>query len=164
MKPEWYKPTSRFCISKIWVHKTWPSVYALRHEECKQRSTHFSLSHLLHLGHRFTFVAAYKDLQERDTGCPTGQVCKYTLVAKTDISEEASRQTSCNCCPTQPSVCSCLSYIWCFWPENTHIDLRRRLSHYSTRYNATDSHEISHFTTKLDSSLDPSGERTWTNY
>jgi len=71
MKPKWGQPTPRFCITKIRVHKNCSCVYALLQEECRQRSTHSSPLYLLDLGDRFTLVPTYKDLQERDSGCPT---------------------------------------------------------------------------------------------
>jgi hypothetical protein len=69
-RPKWNQPTPRFCISKIWVHKCCPCVYALRQEECRQRSTYSSPLYLLDLGHRFTLVPTYC-LQKRETlGAP----------------------------------------------------------------------------------------------
>lgn len=55
-KPNWKQPTPKFCISKIWVHKCCSCVYALRQEECRQRSTYSSPLYLLDLGDRFTLV------------------------------------------------------------------------------------------------------------
>lgn len=55
-RPNWNQPTPIFCISKLWVHKCCSCVYALRQEECRQRSTYSSPLYLLDLGDRFTLV------------------------------------------------------------------------------------------------------------